>query len=239
MGEYQVRIISIGKQDLEAYPETISQIWLRIEDMKSLYPSNQNFQSNVKKILNEHQIICWKRSRGDGNCYFRAVISTYFLSICKPYSPIEFLSNFYNYVQTLITNPANYEYKEAKAFILKHLAELCNLKSSGQNFQVFELALNLTKNCEFDLNMVRISRLAVCNEILRAQSDDDCSVLFIDEIYPILFDVLQMGKEAGDHSLIFLPKAIEIQVVQFMFLDEPRCLFRNSLKICLKGVALL
>lgn len=222
MHEYSVSIISIGKQDLEAYPDTISQFWLKIEDMKSLYLHNQHFQSNIEKVAAEHQIMCWKKSRGDGNCYFRAVISTYFLSLCKPYTPVQLLSDFYNYVQKLSTSSANYDYEEAKTFILKQLVELYNLKYSGQKIQAYELALKLTQNREFDLNLVRISRLATCNEILRVQFDDDFSFLFIDGVDSIIYDVLEMGKEGGDHSLVFLPNALGIQVVQFMFLDQPQ-----------------
>ena len=38
----------------------------------------------------------------------------------------------------------------------------------------------------------------------------------------IINDVLSMYKEGGDHSLIFMPKSLGIQVIQFMFLDKER-----------------
>jgi hypothetical protein len=218
-----VYIITIGQEeDPDAYPETISKFWLPIEQMKSLYPYNQNFQLNVHTISRDECVIGWKKSRGDGNCYFRAVISTYFLEICKNYNSVSLLHFFKQKIENLITEDVENSYLEAQSEVLKVTEKFINMKNNSQGCEVFDEALKLTQNRQFDLNLVRVSRLLTMTELLKNKDHEDYSFMFLDGVDYFVNDILEMDKEGGDLSLVFLPKTLDIQVTQFMFLDKER-----------------
>ena len=216
--------ILLGLDDDDSYPDTISKFWIDIGKMKSLYPYNEYFQKNIQKNEHDDKIVGWKKSRGDGNCYFRAVISTYFLEICKPYNDISTLISFKDKILNADVENLDFEYTNAQSEILKQLETLIEIKKTGKISQVFQEALSLTQLTEFDLDLVRISRILTASEIIKNREHEDYRILFEydDNFEYVINDVLSMGKEGGDHSLIFMPKSLGIQVIQFMFLDKEK-----------------
>lgn len=216
--------ILLGVDDDDYYPDTISRFWIEIEKMKSLYPYNEHFQKNIENITSNNKIVGWKKSRGDGNCYFRAVISTYFLEICKPYNNISALISFKDLILNAEVENLDFEYTNAQSEILKQLETLIEIKKSGKISQVFHEALKLTQISEFDLDLIRVSRVLTASEIIKNRSHEEYSIIleFDGDFEFIINDVLSMYKEGGDHSLIFMPKSLGIQVIQFMFLDKER-----------------
>lgn len=214
-------LISIGKPDPDEYPTTISKSWMHINEMISINKFNQNFKTNLEKLFKTHYLIGWKRSKGDGNCYFRSVITTYFLSVLNPRSPPTLIQTLKSQVSSLDTSEADYEYSESKSNLLQQISHLTSLRSSNP-ISAFKFALDLTQKPEFDLDLIRFARLITLQELLKAQDDQEFSFLFIDGVDFYKNDLLQMNKEGGEHTLIFLPKALGIQVIQYMFLEYPK-----------------
>lgn len=66
----------------DAYPDTISKFWIDLHKMKEIGKFNENFKNNVD-FLHRKGFAGWKKSRGDGNCYYRAVMSSFLDAIFK------------------------------------------------------------------------------------------------------------------------------------------------------------
>lgn len=214
-------LIHIGKPDPDEYPITISKSWMHINEMISINKYNENFKKNIETLFKSQYLIGWKRSKGDGNCYFRSVISTYFLSILSPVSPLSAIQTLKSQVDSLDTSQLDYEFSVSKSSLLQQINNLISLKSSNP-ISAFKHALELTQSPEFDLDLIRFARLITLQELLKSKDDPEYSFMFIDGVDFFISDVLQMNKEGGDHSLLFLPKALGIQVIQYMFLEYPK-----------------
>jgi hypothetical protein len=213
-------IITLTKPDIDEYPKTISSCWLEIMDMKSIYEFNDHFVRNVETLKLNHKIFAWKRSRGDGNCYFRAVISAFFLVINKPYLPDRFLFDFVEKLKNLKTDDLDYDYESARLYMHCKLTTLYEQRVQSP-YHSFKQAYELIQDEEFDLNLIRIARLLTYNKMDECSKSDEYSWMFLDGKDFILNDVSDMGKEGGELSLLFLPMSLGIQVNQYMYLDQP------------------
>ncbi|OMJ81574.1 hypothetical protein SteCoe_4005 [Stentor coeruleus] len=186
-----------------------------------MYPFNTTFTSNVDNLKRERNIAAWKRSRGDGNCYFRAVITSYYDIIHKPYSPIEDLENFKEILSGLdLSYPNIYEFKEARDEILKSLDESIYIKKSKSKIDAYEYALENMQNEKFDINLVKVSRFITACTLIEVKDSDEFFPYLIDGYEGFLHEMMEMGKEGGELTLILLPTKLNIQVIQFMYLDK-------------------
>lgn len=84
----------------EDYPDTVSPYWILIDDMKKIAPFNNEFKENVDRLNNEG-FVGWKKSRGDGNCYYRAVMHNFFRLLFKVKQDTTRIQKFMQTVQQL------------------------------------------------------------------------------------------------------------------------------------------
>lgn len=214
------REILIGKDD-EEYPNTVSRFWIKIENMKKMYPFNTTFTSNVNKLKAERHIAAWKRSRGDGNCYFRAVITSFYDIIHKPYAPVEDLERFKEILSRLYLDyPGIEEFIYARDEILKSLDESIYLKQNKSKIDAYENALKNMQNEKFDINLVKVSRFITACTLMEVKDSDEFFPYLIDGYEGFLHEIMEMGKEGGELTLILLPTKLKIQVIQYMYLDK-------------------
>ncbi|OMJ65230.1 hypothetical protein SteCoe_38751 [Stentor coeruleus] len=245
-GPLNFKKINIGIDD-EEYPKTISKFWIKIDNMKKMYPFNIKFTSNVDKLKKEMCIAAWKRSRGDGNCYFRAVITSYYDIIHKPYSPIEDLESFkeilsrlcyydiihkpYSPIEDLesfkeilsrlyLDYPGIEEFFDARDEILKSIDKSIYIKQNDSKITAYENALNNLQNEKFDINLVKVSRFITACAFMEAKDSSDISSYLVDGYESFLHEMMEMGKEGGEFTLILLPTKLKIQVIQYMYLDK-------------------
>lgn len=217
---YQFKTLNFTLDNAE-YPTTISKFWIPIENMKNLYRFNQNFIKNVEFLKIKHNIAAWKRSRGDGNCYFRAVISTYFDNIHKPWHSISLLKSFKNLLKKHKLLAEGYEeYEKSKENVLQKVKESIKLKESKSYEKAYMLCTNLLQDEKFDIDLIMVSRyLTVCT-LIDHKDDPNISPYIIDGMDGVINDMLCLGKEGGDLTLMILPMCLGVQVVQFMFLEK-------------------
>jgi len=222
-GNYEeLETFTSPKLEDDHYPDSISPGWIDIQEMKKLYPFNSNFVKNIDNLWLDHNVVGWKKSRGDGNCYYRAVISYFFLNICKPYESADKLMNFFMRLQQLNYTSLDPFYYQATDFMLKLIKYFIDEKVLGKDLQVFKYALDYCQQKEFDIYLVAIARLITYNRILKACNQDEYSFIGAQEWNVISRSVLKMGEEAEEVILVLLPQGLEVQVVQFMFLDQDR-----------------
>ncbi|OMJ74511.1 hypothetical protein SteCoe_25466 [Stentor coeruleus] len=213
--------ILIGVDDGEDYPSTISKFWIGIGPMKKLYPFNKVFIENVDKLKTNNNIVAWKRSRGDGNCYFRAVISTYFDCINKPWQNIQFLKHFRDILEKSILSYRNFQkFESAKVSVIWEINKNIALRENGKAIEAYESCIKLQQNESFDLNLIMCARYITACTLLNCKDEDDIFPYVIDGHDAIINDIMSMGKEGGELSLLLLPRCLGIQVIQYMYLDE-------------------
>src|SRR5574343_839720 len=63
----------------EPQVKTISPFWLHISTLRDEYLYNEDYTYCIKELST--QFVGWKRVRGDGNCYYRSVVSSFLLKI--------------------------------------------------------------------------------------------------------------------------------------------------------------
>lgn len=212
--------VQLSKPDPEVYPNTVSKSWINIDEMSSINKFNQTFLENLISLKKKHFLGGWKKSRGDGNCYYRSVISTYFLTVTNPNQPIERLKNLLAQLKSLNLVTNSYDYTNSIRNLINQALSLLNAKYTNP-IKVFEEALELVQNTDFDLDLIRFARLMTWEMMVKCKDDENFSFLFLDGIDSIRYDILEMNKEGGEFSLIFLPKGLGIQVIQYMYLENP------------------
>ncbi|OMJ82680.1 hypothetical protein SteCoe_16550 [Stentor coeruleus] len=214
--------------DNDKYPETISSFWIPIEKMKDLYKFNKNFVTNVENLIKKHKIAAWKRSRGDGNCYFRAVISSYFDNIHKPWQSIDLLKSFRNLLKRHRLLDEGYgEYEKAKENILQKVEESIRLKENLDYTGAYSLCANLLQDKNFDIDLVMVARYLTACKLIEIKDDPNISPYVIDGIVGVINNMLCLGNEAGELTLMILPMCLGVQVVQFMFLEKENMVQEN------------
>ena len=175
----------------------------------------------------QHSIIGWKKSRGDGNCYFRAVMSRYIELLHKFYNPKSYLEEFIK----IINNSLEIAYQSPSrnndmSPFINAAVSISNFISSslqGKNNDPVGIFLDLVKNkfqeSEFDLNLVRLARL-ITYTTLRKHSNSPEFRNYCSDVEGPLLSVLTMGEEAEGLLLIFLPMGLDCQVIQYNFFNE-------------------
>jgi uncharacterized C2H2 Zn-finger protein len=116
----------------DLYPETIGPK-LQLNSMKNLFKHNKTIQKSIDCL--EATYSSWRKIRGDGNCYYRAIGLGYIEHLCRESTDSRLFFNFLNKCST--------EFKS----ILKYLYQI-KLRLGSAVSYCSEVFLN-TKNDEF------------------------------------------------------------------------------------------
>ena len=200
--------------------------------MKKVAKYNEVFLENIKTLTLTKNIIGWKKSRGDGNCYFRAVITRYIEIIHKYYKPVGYLESFIKFLQDVL-NYSNDEFfvidefRDAGNNVLEFLRESLNEKKRNP-INAFKLLLSKLQDTSFDLNLVKVARLITYYALMICKNDEKYKHFIVDEFAYI--DLINtMNEEAEGLILTFLPIGLGCQVVQYnLFENVNEQLFGND-----------
>lgn len=220
--EFYIKSIPTGPKnfDVDQPVDTISKSWIPIEKMKEVAKHNPNFVKNIESLLMDKKIIGWKKSRGDGNCYYRAVITRYIEIIYKFYNPIVYLENFLMILSEAIkyeySNEAAVEdYKNATIQVYQILYEMY-VKKQNNPIDAFIGILELLENKDFDLNIVRMARLIAYKTLIDPNNRERFYNFITDsDANVISCSLLTMNEEAEGLILILLPIGLKCQVCQY------------------------
>ncbi|OMJ67867.1 hypothetical protein SteCoe_34860 [Stentor coeruleus] len=208
--------------NIEDRVETISKSWIKIEQMKNFGKFQQTFINCVDQLLKEGTFAGWKKSRGDGNCYYRAVITKYFELIHKPYHSISHLINFKAILENCIYRRkqqfSNDEYLSACESILSYINYSIEYKKTYP-VEIFIKVLEWFQKEDFDLNLVKVARL-ITYFALQDEKENPQFQDFGMDISWYEGSIMLMGEEAEGFMLIFLPLGLKCQVIQYNFFDK-------------------
>lgn len=218
-----IQIFDINKKEEEdEYPKTISKCWLPLKTIKKEAQFNQAYIENINNLM--LTMAAWKKSRGDGNCYYRAVIATYFLKIFHPVTPIEHLYKFANILGTLIKMNEYREYYSEIKKIFDFVCLSCNTvtERNGNRYREFVEANKKLQDQSFDLALVRVSRIITLMTFKDScENDEDFKAFLVDEDkYQGYTRIQKMGVEAEATDLVMLPKGLGIEVNQINVFDK-------------------
>lgn len=167
----------------EEYPETISKK-LPFKTMKNMFKFNEKIKKSIESV--QHTYSSFRKIRGDGNCYYRAVGFAYVENLCRPScSP----SCFVDFIFTST--------EELKP-ILKYLFQI-KLKLGSASDYCEEVFMNP----ENDLLLIKDLKHRV-SEYLKANPDIFTPFL----TYPLeteVKNILEMGREAEGIPCNFMP----------------------------------
>ncbi|OMJ69633.1 hypothetical protein SteCoe_32587 [Stentor coeruleus] len=202
--------------------ETISKSWIRINQMKEFGKFKETFVSCIDQLLNKGTFIGWKKSRGDGNCYYRAVISKYFELIHKPYYPVSYLMNFKTILENCIYKRKQQfsqdEYLTACESILSYVNYSIEYKKSYP-VEIFIKALEWLLKEDIDLALVRTARMITYFALQDEKVNNQFQEFGLD-INWYEMSILLMGEEAEGFMLVFLPLGLKCQVIQYNIFDK-------------------
>ena len=159
--------------DIEDYPATIGSGRLRIDLLKLLKPYNAGFLRQVEDLKKEFS--SWRKARGDGNCYFRAVGYGYLEHLCRPKIPSHLLRSFYMrlFLQqspfSLSRDPPTF-FDTDFYWVLSRLHELITIKEAQAAEQKEDSALAQLEYIylhdeQFDQSVIRVLKLAAWNQL--------------------------------------------------------------------------
>ena len=190
--------------------------------MKGFGKFNATFKRNVDNLKKENHIIGWKKSRGDGNCYYRAVITRYMEIIHKFYNPSWYITYFKELIQhalnTIDTSLLEQSFIAAAAKIIGILDYTYNMKQTDP-IRTYIYLMSILENTEYDIYLVSVARLITYRVFLQELDAKRIEHFSVDPNRCIA-SILTMGEEAEELMLLFLPLGLGCQVVQYNFFNE-------------------
>lgn len=197
-------------QEFNVNPKTISYCWLPLESLKREGRFNNNFQKNVNLLKTKHA--AWRKVRGDGNCYYRSVISAYLLKIFHPSTNPNYCHSF---MQKLILHKSNSNSLEFLYSTLNPIFSECQSGISPLNYLKIE---KLLQNYEFDQWLIQTARYLT--EIAIEDFSEFNHFVGDTEKNNVIHNIRTMGNEAEGVELFLLPTALDIVVEQANLFDN-------------------
>ncbi|CAG9325321.1 unnamed protein product [Blepharisma stoltei] len=203
--------------DFEEYPETVSKFWIPIEKMTEIGKFNKTFVQNVKQIK-EKGFGAWRKSRGDGNCYYRAVFLMYLENLFSfRYDYTETLWNLINFLENMDYEIPFTDFLDNKLKFIAYMKILMKVKESSYTDAFVEFK-RVAQVRDFDLAMIATARLLAAYKI--ASNDPSIAPFIFEDQEMMIMQILTMGEEAEGIALLTLPISLGIQVIQYNFFDK-------------------
>lgn len=200
--------------------KSITPYWLHIPTLRDEFKYSDTYKQNIKILSKSY---CgWKRVRGDGNCYYRSVISTYFQKIFHFNQPenriFEFLSQIYN----LTFYTSNKFYSECRKVheVITDLYQARINSTYKEKVEIFFKVLEMLQDETFDSMLIKLARAMTGCLIDLPDGAYIKEFSTSDEIYSLHYRIMELGQEAEGLELSLLPKALNIQVIQVNIFAE-------------------
>ena len=134
------------------YPNTLSKSWIPLFQMNKLYSFSTNFLSNITNLGTNMKIVAWKKVRGDGNCFYRAVMAKFMENMHKYYAPVHKLYDFMDILTSCDLNLSQFKgFEKVIGYFKRFIQSSIEVKESSQeNIDIFIKLLEKLQEEEFD-----------------------------------------------------------------------------------------
>lgn len=173
----------------------------------------------IDELRTEHHYVGWKRIRGDGNCYYRAVIYSYLEHLVHPHTEdtlAHFISILNNETAVSENDPTLMQQKQYALKCLSILELLC-VEQPVEGFKRFH---SWMQDHDIDRALIFCLRMLAADYIIRYQESEDIFPYLIDGIRPVITEILKEKEEAEGITLLVVPKVLQIQVAQHMLFER-------------------
>ena len=206
-------IVIYPPEDPYSIPVTVSKNFLKLKSLQQENKFNEAYIAAIQTL--QSKFAGWKRIRGDGNCYYRSVISSYIIKILHPYSDNLELTNFVSKLQKAKDCSYAYDLLDSVETMIDHFTKVLNSRKSPKekidHFRKIHIDL---QNKEFDKDLVCASR-AIALSSLDLEDEMIIKIYFCDPIDFTVNHVLTYGNEAEGIELKMLPVGLDIKVIQY------------------------
>ncbi|OMJ96003.1 hypothetical protein SteCoe_378 [Stentor coeruleus] len=203
-------------EESSAYPTTISHFWLPLDTLIYEAKFNSAYCSLVNELKNTY--VCWRKSRGDGNCYYRAVMCGFLLKILHPSTHISHLNHFLDILENLNCQN-NYDYMIAYETTSQKLRKLAERKNADpSSIAVYKDCEKMLQDTTFDHSLIVIARLISYNTLSKRNSLIE--FLKPEDIPSVLARIASMGNEAEFFEHYLLPYGLGISVRNVSLFDK-------------------
>ena len=201
------------KGEKDEITQTISQWYMPLKKLKLEYPYNEKYIKNIHQLM--VKFAAWKRSRGDGNCYYRSVITSFMIKLFHPCTPKTYRDIFWAKLKEIESIDFFSDIEVSYKYFVNNFTELYY-----RNDHFLEIH-RLLQILEFDQSLISISRALTYIEAKKKIEGGEFKEILLDnEAYHLLENIKTMGREAESLELFLLPSALNIEVTQINVFDN-------------------
>lgn len=201
--------ISLFENLLEIKLSTVSLCRIPIRSLKLLYRYKASFCDRVNLLCRSYE--SWRRVRGDGNCYYRAVSVIYLEHLCRSSTNVNELKHFIDRIDTL-RNTQDPEISQSKDIynLREGLVYLHSIKYKyGSAVEHLQMYLD---NTSFDLGIVLVLRLFAYRFLDHMRQDPEFGSFLIDGGLETLQRIRTMGQEAEGEEFQVVADALGTKI---------------------------
>lgn len=204
-------------QNSQEIPKTIGRHRLPIGCLQGEFKWNAVMVQKFRDLSAPYS--AWRRSRGDGNCFYRCLGVLLLEHFCRPSTPIQ---HFHSITVRIINQEDHFvidqsldSLQQFKRYILM-LKDLFIMKTKGENaFQHLQYLLQRSAN---DAAMVVAMRHYTASYLQRHREDPDL-VPFVDDFEELVAEIKEYGREAEGTALFAAARCFDV-VLHILTVDN-------------------
>jgi ubiquitin thioesterase protein OTUB1 len=193
---------------IEKYPSTIGKERLMIQSQRLLFPNNEHWANQVREL--EVKCSSWRKSRGDGNCYYRAVSISYLEEMLrrKKFPQLHALyMKLFNQEDYII--PMGFE--DHHYYFLLKIGQFLNAHQNSErivkDFQELELEY------AFDNAMIGVFRSMAADWLEKNKGHDEIFPFIMDSgVEPILREIRTDEKEGEGLAFVAMANTLQATI---------------------------
>ena len=196
------------QQNSQEIPKAIGRHRLPIASLQGEFKWNAVMVQKFRELSAPYS--AWRRSRGDGNCFYRCLGVLLLEHLCRPGTPIQQFQaltiKIINQEDHFMIDASPAGLPQFKLYIIM-LKELFTMKTQGENvFQHLQYLLQRSAN---DAAMIVAMRHYTASYLQRHSADPDL-VPFLDNLAEVIAEIKEYGKEAEGTALFAAARCFDV-----------------------------
>jgi hypothetical protein len=205
---------------------TIGKERLPIESLQLVYKYNESFVEYAKAISKSYS--SWRRVRGDGNCYYRAIGVALLEHFCRFTTPFDELELFiYKLENDHAYRGRDIDHYFRQAFV-KNLKKLLQIKRNSE--PAIEVLQSYLADEKFDYSLVVEMRVIAANSLEDNQNSPELQNYLFEGIEPVLANITQIGNEAEGIEFRLMSEGLGTYIKHVSIFDEQTYIFSPATK---------
>jgi hypothetical protein len=214
---YQPRDQPAAPADDDEYPKTISKARLTVEKMREIYPNSKVYLRSVDFVSMRFE--GWRKCRGDGNCYYRALGAAYIEHLARQTTSVSELDDF---ISNLAAGQGYYRpikgFSEDNSDFCRRVGELRANKVTNAVASM-TTAQSMLLSQEFDASLIKMMRVLTANSLVLNKQHPDIEPYAGEMLDYYVKNILKMGEDAEGLAFLCMAEALKV-VIQHITIDR-------------------